>query len=191
MLSENRWLNSFEPGVNMDIWLTKTINALFAPSNAGIYVLWKYSNLWQFWQRCRHLSPLVSVETHKQWCPDRMKSSKQGPLNLVGWELLIHNWITRNLFSYCSIENQNYRVPVMFQKFHPGLILKFVSHKKKTAVDGFFKPLFSGTKNENPPIRLDEKFNAILVFKSIKPEVIYYCKPDPLTLGSWELLTPN
>ena len=39
MLTEKREIYSFEPGVNLDIWFAKTVNALSAPSIAEIYVL--------------------------------------------------------------------------------------------------------------------------------------------------------
>ena len=39
ILTENTEFYSFEPGSNLDIWLTKTVNALSAPSVGGIYVL--------------------------------------------------------------------------------------------------------------------------------------------------------
>ena len=39
MLTENREFHSFESGFNIDISISKTVNALSAPSIAGIYVL--------------------------------------------------------------------------------------------------------------------------------------------------------
>ena len=49
MLIEKREFYSFYSGINFDSWLAKPINALSAPSNVGIYVLQRCSNLWRPW----------------------------------------------------------------------------------------------------------------------------------------------
>ena len=39
MLRENRENYSFEPGINIDIWIAKIVNELSASSIAGIFIL--------------------------------------------------------------------------------------------------------------------------------------------------------
>ena len=62
--TENREFNSFEPGMNLDGWLVKTVIAQTASSVAGIYVLWRHSNFWHLREK---VSTFVALTLAHLW----------------------------------------------------------------------------------------------------------------------------